>query len=373
MLTWLKALQDLHDSATAAVLVTVAASQGSVPREAGARMVLSATRQFDSIGGGHLEWRATQIARAMLASDPALPTGRRKLERMALGPALGQCCGGVVLLAFERIDATVDASVSDWLARLQQHCQQGRDVWRAVPLESLAPGLLLSGDGSCALPAQISSAGVLLASDQTQVLRAADGQAWLLDHCRAAQPQVVLFGAGHVGAAIVRVLCTLPCRILWVDAREDLFPAELPPQVSIETTDVPHAVVDLARPGAYFLVMTHSHALDQQLAEHILGRSDIAWFGLIGSRSKRQQFTHRLQARGITPAQLSRMHCPIGLPGIKGKQPASIAIAVAAQLLQLWELQQAQQQAAQEPAPPPAPPPARSATRLITQALDGRH
>jgi len=357
MMTWLNALQDLHRRCTKAVLVTVAASQGSTPRAAGARMVLTDTQQFDTIGGGHLEWRAAHIARAMLAADPTSVPGLRKLEKIALGPTLGQCCGGVVQLVFERIEP--DSDNGHWLARLQQHWQLGRDIWRAVPLETTAPGLLLADDGTTldVLPALNAA---LLQHGSTQLLRDQSGQPWLLDRCRAYQPQVVLFGAGHVGTAIVQVLATLPCRIIWVDEREDLFPANLPAQVSVEATDVPNAVVDLADPGAYFLVMTHSHSLDTQLTERILRRADIGWFGLIGSRSKRQQFAHRLLARGITTEQLSRMTCPIGIPGIYGKEPASIAIAVVAQLLQLWELRATL-----------APP--QLSTRLVTQVLDGRH
>ena len=269
MNTWLNALKHLHSSGNDAVLVTVSNTQGSAPREVGARMVFTATQQFDTIGGGHLEWRAAQIARSMLS--PGIQEVLSQDHRIALGPSLGQCCGGVVFLRFDNI-RSFDA---DQLAEIEKN--------------------------------------------------------------QAPLPQVVLFGAGHVGAAIVRVLATLPCRILWVDEREDMFPADLPEQVTIEATDVPNAVVDQVEAGTYFLVMTHSHSLDQQLSERILKRADIAWFGLIGSQTKRKQFEHRLLDRGITPTQLQKMTCPIGIAGIRGKEPASIAIAVTAQLLQLWE------------------------------------
>ena len=360
MTTWLNALRDLHRNAIPAVLVTVAAIQGSTPREAGARMVYSDTRQFDTIGGGHREWRAAQIARAMLAADPAQLTSCRQLQRIALGPSLGQCCGGVVFLTFERIDAKLDTTVPALLDALEQHWRAGRDIWRAVPLETSHPPLLLGAAEDLVDGLPLVNAD-LLRQGSTQLLRDHSGAQWLLDRCRAQLPQVVLFGAGHVGAAIVQVLATLPCRLLWVDQREDMFPPNLPAQITVEATDVPNAVVDQADPGAYFLVMTHSHALDQQLTERILRRADIGRFGLIGSRTKRQQFEHRLLDRGITQEQLNRMTCPIGIPGIYGKQPASIAIAVVAQLVQLWECRQSQQHTAT------------SGTRLTTQALDGRH
>jgi xanthine dehydrogenase accessory factor len=368
MNTWLSALQALHSSATESILVTVASIQGSAPREAGARMVLTQERQFDTIGGGHLEWRAAQIARTMLADASGSLLSQRRLERIALGPSLGQCCGGVVFLAFERI--SVDPPTAPLLAELLRRWHSGTDVWRAVALDSPTPVMLFDANGCV-----IGHPGALVdlpdltprlttPTSHTQVLRASDGGHWLLDRCGAYRPQVVLFGAGHVGAAIVRVLCTLPCRVIWVDERDAMFPAGLPPQVCIEATDVPNAVVDMAEPGAFFLVMTHSHALDQQLAERILKRADISWFGLIGSHTKRKQFEHRLQERGITQEQLNKMTCPIGIPGIYGKQPASIAIAVVAQLLQLWEVQSSA---------PQQPPQQRFGADMTTHALDGRY
>jgi xanthine dehydrogenase accessory factor len=364
MTVWLAALKDLHSTAIPAVLVTVATIQGSTPREAGARMVFTADGQYDTIGGGHLEWRAAQIARDMLETDAAVFSGIRKFERIALGPSLGQCCGGVVFLAFERIGQDAGAMLTE----LEQHWRNGVDIWRAVALESDDPTLLYELEGeACDLSAPDNGldAAQFRHAGNTHVTQDRYGRRWLLDRCRAHQPQVVLFGAGHVGAAIVRVLATLPCRVLWVDEREDMFPADLPMQVAVEATDVPNAVVDMAEPGAYFLVMTHSHALDQQLSERILKRADIGWYGLIGSQTKRKQFEHRLLDRGITQKQLNKMTCPIGIPGIYGKEPASIALAVVAQLLQLWELQALK---AQQPDPAGT-----LKARPATHMLDGRN
>ncbi|RQO32813.1 xanthine dehydrogenase accessory protein XdhC [Herminiimonas sp. KBW02] len=334
MSTWLEALQTTVSAQETCVLVTVAGIQGSTPREEGARMVYTATQQFDTIGGGHLEWRAAQIARDMLAD--ITPNRRMNyVERIALGPSLGQCCGGVVFLAFEIIGQRA-AAMLDGLAR---SCKEGANIWRAVPLESNDAAILYDLKGAaCDAAGAVLPADMFVGSSATHIARDAQGRRWLLDLCQAHVPQVVLFGAGHVGTAIVRMLSMLPCRILWVDEREDMFPTDLPPQVTIDATDVPNAVVGKADPGAYFLVMTHSHSLDQQLTEQILKREDVAWFGLIGSYTKRKQFEHRLQDRGITVEQLNRMTCPIGIPGIYGKEPASIAIAVVAQLMQLWEL-----------------------------------
>lgn len=145
---------------------------------------------------------------------------------------------------------------------------------------------------------------------------------------------IVLFGAGHVGHALVTLLGRLPCIVQWVDTRDELFPDECPPNVQPEATDTPEALVDHAPPGTYFLVMTHHHALDLALAERIMRRRDFAYFGMIGSRTKRAKFERRLIARGVDPARMRDMVCPIGVAGIADKAPRSIAVAVCAELLQ---------------------------------------
>jgi xanthine dehydrogenase accessory factor len=135
----------------------------------------------------------------------------------------------------------------------------------------------------------------------------------------------------------VRVLGTLPCRVTWVDGRAEEFPAELPGNVRTRLTDAPLAEVGSAAPGSFFLVMTHSHALDFELVEAILRRGDFAYCGMIGSGTKRRTFEAGLAKRGLGPDALARFTCPIGIPGIKAKEPGAIAVAVAAELLQLRE------------------------------------
>ncbi|WP_395066953.1 xanthine dehydrogenase accessory protein XdhC [Paraburkholderia silvatlantica] len=151
---------------------------------------------------------------------------------------------------------------------------------------------------------------------------------------------IVLFGAGHVGHALVTLLGMLPCVVQWVDERDELFPDEVPANVQIEATDTPAAIVDEAPAGAYFLVMTHNHALDFELSERIMRRRDFAWFGLIGSKTKRVKFERRLIERGVQAQRMDEMTCPIGVTGIVDKAPASIAVAVAAQLMQMRVAQQ---------------------------------
>jgi xanthine dehydrogenase accessory factor len=329
MNNWLTA-RELENTQT--VLVTVASVEGSGPRETGAKMLVTAHTQIDTIGGGHLEHRACEIAREMLAA-PADDNPPRRLERFALGPSLGQCCGGVVHLAFERI---ARQALENFNA-VRESMQQQEDCWRLIALDDATPPAVFDRAGRC-VSGQITQAPLELNYERPcHVMRDHAGHRWLIDPCRAHRPHLILFGAGHVGAAIVRALADLPCQITWVDQREDLFPATVPANVQIEATDTPECVADNAPPGATFLVLTHSHALDQVLSEHILRRPSHDWFGLIGSRTKRMQFEHRLAERGIPRQCLAEMVCPIGVPGITGKAPAVIAASVVAQLLQVWE------------------------------------
>jgi len=357
---WLAALSDVP-----AVLVTVAIVEGSGPREAGAKMLVTADGQFDTIGGGHLEMCAVDIGRSMLrqaaqaasagrAADEAPVTAR--LERFALGPSLGQCCGGVVHLAFERIDAPLREVLATLAGR------RSEDLWRVSAIDGPSSAALYDEQGaliagacgqaldalSAGTPAHASGASVgrvrewlpaTLRERGTCMVRDADGLRWLIDACLAPRAHLLLFGAGHVGAALVKQLAQLPCTVTWIDERDDMFPAQLPTNVRIEATDTPEALVVAAPPGASYLVMTHSHALDQRLSEAILSRDDVGWFGLIGSKTKRVQFTRRLRERGIAPDRIAAMACPIGLPGIRNKTPAAIAISVSAQLLMVWEAQ----------------------------------
>ena len=162
---------------------------------------------------------------------------------------------------------------------------------------------------------------------------------WIGELRRSQSPEmtVYLFGAGHVGRAVVDVLAGLPCRICWIDSRAGQFPEDLPDNVATEVSAAPERDVDDAPPGAFFLVMTHSHQLDLQISGRILRRGDFAYFGLIGSATKRKRFEARLMRKGVSPAMLRRMTCPIGVDGISGKHPAKIAVAVAAEILQRSE------------------------------------
>lgn len=146
---------------------------------------------------------------------------------------------------------------------------------------------------------------------------------------------LILFGAGHVAQALVQVLATLDCSITWVDSREQQFPPMVPEQVSVEFSEHPADEVRNAAPGAFYLIMTHSHALDLTIVEQVLKRGDAGFLGLIGSKTKRVRFERKLADKGFSPAQIAGMTSPIGAAGIDGKAPGVVAIAAAAQLLEV--------------------------------------
>ena len=306
---WLEALCESQRQKRPAVLVTVAATRGSTPREPGAHLLVTDTGSFDTLGGGNLEYRAIAIARSMLEADAGDAAAR--LQRFSLGASLGQCCGGALQLLFERVEAQ-----AEWPADLLRSLRQGEGRMREVALER----------AECRL-------SPLRGETETALYRRDDGL-WLLDPVCPPLHEVRVFGAGHVGAALVTLLAALECRVVWVDERPG-WPAQAPP--SVELLDDALAAVEQAPPGCWFVVMTHDHRLDERLAEAILRRGDFHWFGMIGSRSKRARFEHRLRDKGLAPGLLTRMTCPIGIAAIQSKRPQAIALAVAAQLQQGFE------------------------------------
>jgi len=337
---WLDALRALpplgRDATAAAVIVSVVATRGSAPRPAGTHMVVTRERVDGTIGGGHLEFRAIAIARDLVAGNDHA----ERLRRFPLGASLGQCCGGVVTLLFEPV-----AGDMAWIARTAALRGAG------VPCVTIAPTggdaatgrlVVTAADvfgGAAADASVIEHARELLrAGAIASLVRMADdanARGVFFDPVLPVDFAIVLFGAGHVGKALVRMLAELDCRITWIDTRIDAFPDTIPANVVTISTDAPEDEVDAARPGSYFLVMTHEHALDERLTERILRRDDFAYFGLIGSLSKRRQFEQRLSRRGMPTARFEAMTCPIGIAGIRGKAPATIAVAVAAQVLQM--------------------------------------
>jgi xanthine dehydrogenase accessory factor len=334
MINWLQILNQHGGCRTPCVLVTLAEARGSVPREAGTKMVVSENGTFGTIGGGQLEFEALREAREMLASGEAA-----QLRRFGLGPSLGQCCGGSARVLFEPISGQQEP----WQAALQELVKRGEPAVLVTAIgDSGGRKLMVSGEVVVGAlgdqgrhAAAVSAARALLTAVDAGVRleEGEDGTALLLEAIRPDGLHVVLFGAGHVGKALVRILGEVPCRVTWIDGRAEQFPGEVPANVTVECTEMPQYAVDRAPPGAAFLVMTHNHALDLKLCEKVLGRNDFCYFGLIGSATKRAKFIKRFKARGIAQDVIDRMTCPIGIPGLSGKHPGVIAVAVAAQLL----------------------------------------
>ena len=192
------------------------------------------------------------------------------LVRYPLGPSLGQCCGGELQLRFELVTAADIGALRQRLA---------------------------------------------------------------VDH-----PPLALFGGGHVGQALVQVLSRLPLKLRWIDSRDEIFPADLPLGIVCQHSDPVQAEVACLAPGSMVLIMSFSHAEDLEVVAACLMRqrlhSDLPYVGLIGSKTKWATFGHRLAARGFTAQEIAHVTCPIGVPGIDGKEPEVIAVAVAAQILQ---------------------------------------
>jgi len=338
MIEWIQQLQELLQSVDKVVIVSVASVKGSTPREPGARMLVSENETRNTIGGGHLEYKAIQLAQNMLSQDVS-----SDLQKFSLGASLGQCCGGVVTVFFE-----VVSNKSEWVKNASQLMLVQQNFIQVIPVTNSTklPRLIVLEnsvhfDTSDVIDEDVQPlikiARTMLKKSEVTSIKRVEGNDYVFDPVTAPDFNIYLFGAGHVGEAVIKYLADLPCRINWVDTRDAQLPDITPANVIAVTTDTPQSIIDEASPGSYFLVMTHDHSLDQDLSESILKRDDYHYFGLIGSLTKRKKFEHRLSQRGINVAQLSRMTCPIGISGIHSKQPAAIALAVTAELVQCYE------------------------------------
>jgi xanthine dehydrogenase accessory factor len=311
--------------------VTVIRAEGSTPREIGAAMLVHASGSEDTIGGGALEFEALTHARTLLGEAGAAGSWRRGWRDFALGPSLGQCCGGFVRLMFELFTERE----RPWLGMLSDGA--GRRTMIVRPLVSGVPLQTTAAD-SQPLPAPVASALRRLRSRPPAAMlipgRRGDPD-WFAEPLAQPATPVILYGAGHVARALVRVLDGLPFALTWVDVDASRFPASIPPGAIQRVAPDPAAFARGAPAGAIHLVMTHSHPLDLAICHAVLETGAAAYLGLIGSQTKRARFLKRLGELGIPAEQLVRLSCPIGLPGIGGKQPAVIAVAIAAQLLSL--------------------------------------
>lgn len=246
---WIEAARQFEDSGRPYVMITVLGSRGSTPRDSGTKMLVGENGTFCTIGGGHLEYKAIEMAQEMLGK----PEGEQRIEHFPLGAKLGQCCGGSATLLFESF-----------------------------------PG---------------------------------------------SQVNIMLFGAGHVGKALVAVLGQLPCRVQWVDSREEQFPQQLPDNVSAVLSESPAMEVDSMPAGSYYIVMTHNHPLDFAITEAVVKRGDARYVGLIGSDTKWKRFQMRFEHRDYQPQDFSAVRCPVGLSQVPGKLPMEVAVSIAGEII----------------------------------------
>ena len=248
---WIQQAAELEKSAIDFIMVSVLSVKGSTPREIGARMLVTQTQCFGTVGGGHLEWKAMALARDRLQQ------GKQEsiTQDYPLGATLGQCCGGFVTLLFESV--------------IQEKFH------------------------------------------------------------------LIIFGAGHVGKAIVHCLSQIPCQVTWIDSRAAEFPALTASHIHIRHADEPVDEIPDCPANSYYLVLTHNHQLDLALTEAILKRADSSYLGVIGSRTKSARFQHKLRSKGFSDQQIEQMQCPMGEDGIISKQPGEIAISTLAHILKI--------------------------------------
>ena len=312
MKTWATIGRALRDEQNCA-LVSIVEAKGSAPREPGARMVVLENGSFaGTIGGGTLEWQAIERARAALAKGctggEAPPVD---VARMALGPDLGQCCGGSVRVLLEvftpgraaEVQALAEAEKSGPFAtegRIGERCVERTILNRESP-------------------------------DGEDSLLAADGR--LLESFGTQKQVLALIGAGHVGRAMIIALAPLDFSVVWIDPRKDEFPSIVPGDVRVVVAAEPAAELDAVPDSAFVLVMSHSHALDFDVVLAALQARRFGYVGLIGSASKKARFVSRMRQTDLGDEDIERLVCPIGIDGIESKRPAAIAASVVADLL----------------------------------------
>lgn len=306
--TWEMAQRALLDGVPV-VLVTVAEIKGSAPREAGACMCVSANTQAGTIGGGTLEYKAIATARELLLSKT-----RWIHQQLGLGPALGQCCGGRVELIIERLEEKDLLWLEQCLAK-----EQAGTLVSNYKVGSREKSVLASRSVQACFRSHRDTL------DHTEQ--------WQLEQpTHPGQFHLLLFGAGHLGKAIVPLLATLPCSVRWIDARENTFSTDEYKNIQNEWLEAPTLALRDAPAGSLALVMTHNHALDFEITTAALAHANIAWVGLIGSDSKRRQLERQLHKQQ-NPLSTDRLECPIGQRHADLRDPAELAIVLTAALL----------------------------------------
>jgi xanthine dehydrogenase accessory factor len=298
-------------SSGACALVTVAETGGSTPRETGARMIVRPDGGFyGTIGGGTLEFEVIRQAAKAAGSK----TAGFELTTVSLGPDLGQCCGG-------RAKIAIEVFVVEHLETAEQLAlEEGKPypfVTRAIiENDSIREREIVD---------QVPESAFEIAD--------VNGKEFLIEQFGETRRTLYLFGAGHVGKALVLALAPLPFSIVWIDSRADQFPSAVPANVTKVCTSDPAKELEDAPDGAFVLAMTHSHGLDEEIMARALLAQRFDYCGVIGSKTKRVRFLKRLKTRGLSDSVLSTMVCPVGVTTIKLKHPAAIAAGIVVDLI----------------------------------------
>ena len=326
---WIDELSDLTAAGEPVVVVTVAGIRGSAPREVGAKMIVTANETVGTIGGGQLEYQCTRIACEMLDSNE-MPVVRK----FPLGSSMGQCCGGVVDVLFE----PMTSGLVGWLRDLRALHGQREPAVVCTGLGAPQQKCVVTAASQFHADDAGATADVIAEARKALAARRHARQVgdWFFELVIGSDFNIAVFGAGHVGSAVVQSVSALDCNIRWIDSRRNIF-RDTPPNVRAVESSQPALEVAAMPPASYFLVMTHSHALDFEICDRILRRGDAAYCGLIGSVSKRRRFEKRYRSQGMDEDTLDRLICPIGVDGINGKKPAEIAVSAAAEVLRVYE------------------------------------
>jgi xanthine dehydrogenase accessory factor len=336
------------------VRVTMLDVAGSTPREAGAAMIVSATELTGTIGGGALEFEAIKAAREIIGQCQTRGSDtvrwHREIREYPLGPALCQCCGGFTWVLFEHLGHAELQHLQAIAATLLPH-----GALIARPLMGDGPLVVFSdrkaaGDFPVAM---LRAARDMLSGAAPMAPRLIEGTdtepAWFLEPAGRATVPLFLYGAGHVGREIVRVIEGLSFDLTWVDTARDRFPDTVPAHAHMTAVKDPAAFALMTPPGAFHLVMTYAHPLDETICTVLLKRGDFAYLGLIGSKTKRARFEKRFRAAGIADTAIQRLTCPIGISGVTGKEPPVIAVAAVAELIAVLEQRRSAGRVAPEP------------------------
>ncbi len=327
---WLDQLAGMIADHGSVVRVSIVRVEGSAPRGAGAAMTVAADVFTGTIGGGALEHEALNVARMMLADRRETPMLRwwRSARDFPLGPSLGQCCGGRVRLLFEELGSEELVAMTEALG------ESGTEAMALRPLESGSPMEFAHSRKDdrdhWPLPLRRLLRETLSGARPRGPILAAG---WYAEPLGRDLAPLFLYGAGHVGRAAVNLLADLPFEVHWVDTGADRYPDQMPPHVHRLVAADPAGAARHAPAGAWHVVMTYSHAIDLEVCRTVLARGDFAYLGVIASKTKRARFVRRLRDAGLPEAAVARLHAPIGLPGLEGKEPSVIAVSLAADLL----------------------------------------